>query len=102
MSVMYVYQCSCGIRLDYTHTSHGIQFFVCGSCGREYHTLPEAVVSSDTGAHAAAVLLDKEGDMGAADAAGCTCVATCRNTCKGACGCEKCYDEYQDFLSSPG
>ncbi len=29
----------------------------------------------------------------------CTCPAQCGSTCKGTCGCKKCHDDYNDFLS---
>ena len=29
----------------------------------------------------------------------CTCKEDCPSDCKGQCGCKKCHDAYQDFLS---
>lgn len=29
----------------------------------------------------------------------CTCTASCLPPCKGQCGCKRCHDDYQDFLS---
>lgn len=29
----------------------------------------------------------------------CTCKPDCDTACKGNCGCEKCREDYQDFLS---
>lgn len=29
----------------------------------------------------------------------CTCLEQCERPCKGTCGCKKCHDDYNDFLS---
>jgi hypothetical protein len=29
----------------------------------------------------------------------CTCPEQCSQPCKGTCGCKKCHDDYNDFLS---
>jgi hypothetical protein len=31
----------------------------------------------------------------------CTCLISCPRNCKGQCGCKKCHNAYQDFLSEP-